>query len=124
VLVLFFEEIKSNSDVVLSCVAEFLEIDKSGFSEDAPETANRGFIPRFPALTRAVYATDIFLRKRNLDFIVENAKALGARKLIESLGRKPDPISQHDRAYLSDLFNPDIEALETLLDAEITHWRT
>lgn len=123
VLVLFFEEVKQDNTKALNRVANFLGIDENGFGNSVDTTANRGFVPRFPALTRFVYATDSFLRERNLDVVVEKAKRLGARRVIEMLGRKPNPLSRTDRAYLKKFFAHDIKKLEALLEIEITYWR-
>jgi len=121
-LVLIFEHIKSDSESVLHQIAEFLSIDASKFKNDLVEKkVNVSSLPRFPRARAMAIRFRGFLWRKDLDWVVNVFRAMGARHLFGNRGSMP-PMSPDMRATLLAKYEPDIASLEELLKKDLSLW--
>jgi len=123
-LILLLERVKSQPEIVLRQVADFLSVDFDKFDlslvKDRP---NKFFLPRFRRARAWARCIMSFLYDRNLDWLVYIAKVPGLHnRIFGNLGSLP-PMDPEIRAELIKRYEPDIVALEELLGEDLSSWR-
>jgi hypothetical protein len=79
--------------------------------------------PRHYYWTRGAITMAEWARKRRLDSMVATAKRLGAMKLFVGGGRAFHEPSALQRAKLRELFRPEIDQLEAMLNRDLSAWK-
>jgi hypothetical protein len=79
--------------------------------------------PRNYYVTRAAILLSEWSRARRLDSVVAAAKKLGALKLFVGGGTPFPEVPSTQRAKLRDLFRPDVDELEGLLNRNLSAWK-
>ncbi|MCP3936773.1 MAG: sulfotransferase [Actinomycetia bacterium] len=118
ILVLLQEDLKSDRDIVLARLADFLNISPTGF-EDSPDESNRSGVPT-STIAKAAWAVRRSLRG-TAKYLPEDAKRFIDRQLQKGLDR-PE-LSQADRTRLAGYFWDDIERVEALTDLDLSRWK-
>jgi hypothetical protein len=122
-LVLLFERVIRDPDPALARIASFLGVDATAFPEAASDMkVNASYRPRHPRLRAAVRKAGEFLRAHGLDWCVNVAKDLGVPHMFGNRGPLP-PLDEETRRRLADLYDEDVEALERMLDEDLSRWR-
>ena len=123
ILVLIFERVISNPEHALGKIASFLSIEANLFTNrHVTDRVNTSYRPRFAGLRAAVRRCGIFLRAKDLDWIVNLAKSAGIPHMFGNLGPLP-PIDMNTRAVLSAKYEQDIAFLEELVGEDLSFWR-
>jgi len=122
-LVLISEEAHSDAPSARGQLAAFLDLDTGLFAQDAGnERVNAANVPRFPKAYAIAWHLDAWLRKENLDWVVNLGRRLGARRLLRQ-GKQRPAMRPETRARLNDFFAQEIERLEVLLQRDLAIWR-
>jgi hypothetical protein len=122
ILVLIFERVMSNPEHALGKIAEFLSIDANLFTNrNITEKVNTSYRPRFAGIRAAAKRCSVFLRAKDLDWIVNLAKSAGIPHMFGNLGPLP-PIDVNTRAVLRAKYEQDIVSLEELIEEELSFW--
>jgi hypothetical protein len=123
-LTLIYEDWVRDPGPDLERVAAFLGL-QVGWREPAMllrRRVNEGSLPRFPGAFAAARRVGRLLSDCNLDGIVRQAKRLGVPDLFGRQATAPQ-LSPSLRNRLQALYVEEIEALETLLQRDLSTWR-
>lgn len=120
-LVLLFEEVMARPEEALEHIARFLGVDPDGFAGSGEARVNESYRPQFPRARAAARQVGVFLRRHDLDWIVNAAKELGMPEMFGNAGRVP-PLAGAQRLVLVEHFASDVARLERLLDRDLSHW--
>ena len=120
VKVVFQQDLKHKSSIVLEDIYEFLNVDKS-FKTDASINYNESGIP-------SNLVSKFLLSRRNIlsTSIREIMKRLIPRRLLERVASKSlvyQSISQDDKLRLKPYFYSDICKLEKLIERDLSSWK-
>jgi hypothetical protein len=122
-LVLLFENVIRDPGPALARIARFLGVDAAAFPEAASDKkVNASYRPRHPRLRAAVRRAGEFLRAHELDWCVNVAKELGVPHMFGNRGPLP-PLDEETRRRLAAVYDQDVEALERMLDEDLSRWR-
>ena len=124
ILALIFEESTKNVDHTKEIIAHFLNIDVRRFPEDAGtkrvyETAN----PKYRQLFAMAKWLSFRLHKYDISWLVSAAKKVGVSKFFGK-GETRDPMLLETREKLYALYKDDIVQLETLIQKDLSIWKT
>jgi hypothetical protein len=129
VLVVFYEDIKSQQEDVIKKVFEFLEVDSS-FVPDF-QVHNKTGKSKHRLLQKVVFGKGKF-RKFIVDNFVNPFIPLSKRtqmklafkewNTVEESKNKSEDFKE-ERAWLKDRYRKDIELLEKLLNVNLVHWK-
>jgi hypothetical protein len=125
ILILVHDRMFDDVPATRARIAEFLGVDVNGFPEGAgTDRVNPGSVPRFRTLSRIASKANLYLRRRDIDWLPGLAKKLGAKRLLRLEAKGPAPtLSPEWRSRLRDLFIGDIEDLETLAGLDLGAWK-
>jgi len=119
ILILLYEELKDNPDVVYSKIADFLNI--SPFFTDPQKQYNATKIPRIRSIEK-------LLQNKYLSFIGRMLFTKKSRqffkKTIRSINSTKISITDEEYNYLIEYFENDIKKLEKMLNLNLKHWYT
>jgi hypothetical protein len=102
-----------------------LQIDLDGFPDNAGvEVVNKGYIPRHRSLYAMVAKSAWLAQKNQLHMPVHLAKKVGVKRLISAEGKQSESLSAESRQKLLATFDKEILALETVLQTDLSHWRS
>jgi hypothetical protein len=122
-LVLIYENTIKNPQEALSKIAHFLMIDASQFNlDEMTNKVNSSRSVRFPKARLLATRFRDFLRKQDLDWAWNLAKASGLERAFEG-GQSLPKIDQDLRAQLISRYEPDIATLEDILNVDLSLWR-
>jgi hypothetical protein len=79
--------------------------------------------PRNLRWTRSAILLSEWAKARRLDGVVAAAKRLGATKLFIGGGRAFAELSSAQRTKLRELFRPEVDELETMLNRDFSAWK-
>jgi len=79
--------------------------------------------PRNYYLTRGAILLSEWSRARRLDSVIAAAKKLGALKLFVGGGTPFPEVPSVQRAKLRELFRPDVDELEGMLNRDLSSWK-
>ena len=120
---LIYEEAMSNPASAFDKLAEFLAVDREGFSlERARQRLNVSHLVKAPGLYSGLRDFSRWLRARDFDAVVEAAKAAGINRLFKAEGAFPPP-DVATRERLMARYDEDIRALEAMLGRDFSIWR-
>jgi hypothetical protein len=63
------------------------------------------------------------LRRLDLDWIINIARVMGFKKILQLKAKKLPPISAEVRSHLHNVYAQDINNLETVLEINLDVWR-
>lgn len=111
------EDLRNNSEKVISDLYDYLEIDQS-YVPDTNKEHNSFSMPK-SGLIHKLYSS-YFLRTILSRFIPSNMKEFLFNTFFERT-KKPK-MNQETKAYLLNLYKPDIQNLEKLIDRNLSDW--
>lgn len=120
--VVLFEDLKKDPVGVTQTLYAFLGVDPT-FVPDTSEQHNVGGVPKNMALQRTV--TQIRrsrLRKLIVDYVPESWRNAYTRLHKNNLQKAP-PMPQDAARLLSDLYREDVQALQALLQRDLSIWK-
>jgi hypothetical protein len=104
-------------------LADFLNVAADRFPPGAGgQAVNQSYVPWARRAYSLAFQVGSALRNRDLDWVVNTAKALGIKKVF-GVGDKPPPMAVHTRECLRAHFEPEIRELEGLLGIPLEAWR-
>lgn len=121
-------DIRVRPGVVMEAVYAFAGVDSSFRPPPLREHVNRSFVVRSRTLRWLVRQGSSAVRAAFGDRAVQAAKATGVPGWLRRINRVPvkrlgvPPLTDADRAWLRDLFAPEVERLSELLERDFTHW--
>lgn len=119
VRVFFFEDIKDDSDAVVEEALSFLGLDPVE-KVDTSTVHNPTQLPRSQLINHLREAEPLRWVARRL--LPESARS-ALRRRIQRWNEKPRPLLDPSfRRTLTERMWPDVERLETLLDADLSRW--
>ncbi len=124
-LILLFDRVFKNVEGTRSTVAEFLGIDPNLFAEDAGKrVVNKSFLPRYRGFYALIAKGAHVIQQRRIYWPVHMAKKLGIKQMLSVEGGKSEPMKPATRQQLQAKFSEEISALETILDTDLSSWRS
>ncbi len=122
----FYDDLKGDPQAYLNKVADFISLP--GFEISREENCNllgseNMTHPRSYFLTKTTVRTADWLKARQLDYMVASFKKLYLVKLVLGGGTRFVGISQGSAARVYELFRPEIEELETILECDLSRWK-
>ena len=126
VLATVHDDIEADPQSYMDRLLDFLEIPRLRLT---PEHARRVLAseemtqPRLYQWTRGAILMADWAKKRRLDSIVATAKRFGGLRLFVGGGPAFPELAPPQRAKLRQLFRPEIEALESLLNRDFSAWK-
>jgi hypothetical protein len=126
VLVTVYEDLKRDPQNYLNTITDFLCIPRISLT-----AAQRRFInvseglthPRSYFLTRAASGIAAWFKAQRFDGLVAAAKRKFFLKLLLRGGSRFEPLSQDHASTLYELFRPEVEELESLLNRDFSTWK-
>jgi hypothetical protein len=118
ILVLLFDDFAADPAGTMRTIFQFLDVDP-GFVPDVGIRHNRSMLPR-STLVREGFGRPFRLRR----FLQRNLPPPLVTRLGNVLMRPPPRLASAVRARLLPRFIEDIERLETLLDRDLSTWRS
>ncbi len=118
VKIYFQEDLKNNTDEVIEDLYNFLGI--SNIKIDTNKQHNAYTMPK-NSFVKNLYRNN-FVRGMASKLLPESLKEYISNKFFEKT-KKP-PINKKVKKYLLDIYNPDIEQLEKLLNKDLSQWKS
>ncbi len=126
VLVTVLEDVREHPRRERERIATFLGLDPARFPEGAGETPrNESGVARHARAFRMAQLVNVWLVRRGLHKVSGLLRASGLKKLF-GVGRGVDrvpPFSDAARRQIASAVEPDVRALEDLLDIDLDSWR-
>ena len=123
ILLLIFEHAMADIPNTKGVIANFLGVAVDRFPPTAgTKKVNISYIPIYQSAYALFGSVARNLRGRNLDWIVNFGKSVGIRRLFGTGGSLP-PKKEETRKRLWNLYEPEIRALECLLQMDLECWR-
>lgn len=126
--IVLYEDIQSDSEVVLQKMFQFLGVDPNYKSPNFPKKINVSHSYRIPQVNNFIKYTSRFIRSFLGDQVAENIKKTGALVPIEKFNNVSSniaitpPFSEYDRKKIYDIFEKEIEKLAILINRDLSHW--
>jgi hypothetical protein len=122
----FYDDLKGDPQAYLNKVADFISLPAFDISRE--ENCNlhgseNMTHPRSYFLTKSTVKTADWLKARRLDYMVASFKKLRLVKFVLGGGTHFEHISQGSAARVYELFRPEIEELETILECDLSRWK-
>lgn len=122
-LILIYEHTIDHPDRALNKLGDFLAVDAHKFDRTLfSKKVNASALVRFPRARFLARQFRNFLRRNDLDWVWNVAKASGMKRVFEKSESIP-PIEPDVRADLISQYETDISALEKLIDVDLSVWR-
>ncbi|MBP8646382.1 MAG: sulfotransferase [Syntrophobacteraceae bacterium] len=122
-LVLIFEELMKDPAGALRYIADFLNLDVEGFDQRLlGNKVNASHQVRFGKVASAARRWGEFLRRYDLDWMINAAKALRLQRALGNAGVMPK-LDPQIRRRLLERYEPEIRDLEELLGRDLSLWR-
>ena len=122
-LVLFYDELKTDPRQYLQRVGNFINLPEINFNEDTIKKPKRDLLSKNRWLAHLTLQVSFFLRERRMYWLIDFAKRLGARKLILEGGGDLPPLDPEMEYKVRVFFQPEIEKLEKLLGCDLSRWK-
>jgi len=126
VMVTLHEDIESDSQSYLDRLANFIGLPRLKLQSTQLRhvlTAEEMTEPRHYYWTRGALLMSEWARKRRLDCVVATAKRLGGLKLFIGGGRTFSELSPLQKEKLRELFRPEVDQLEAMLNRSFATWK-
>ena len=127
ILVLIQDDLKANAQGFLDRVCDFIGIPGIEVSNSPSKDKLVNAIPSLPRNPRLARAARIIrdrLQKRGSYTTVNLLKRTGIRNLLFSGGPSFEPLRPETATRLREFFRPEVEALEEMLERDLTRWKT
>lgn len=127
VLVAIYEDLKRNPQNFLNTITDFLDIDRIPLTGSQLRfiNASEGLThPRSYFLTRSATRMADWFKAVRLDRVVAAAKRRYFLKFFLRSGSNFDPLSPDGVRKLYELFRPEVEELEYLLNRDFPSWKS
>lgn len=127
VLATFYEDLKDNPQDYVDKLADFICLPRFDITGEQTRIIHGGdemTHPRHYRLTRAASGMADWLKARQLDGIVASFKRSRLINLVLGGGPRFEELSQEAADRLYELFRPEIEELEVLLDRDLSAWKS
>jgi hypothetical protein len=122
-LILIFERAVKDTADTRRRLANFLSVEATRFGHwDATRKVNSSYRVRFARCSALAYHAARYLRRKDLNWVVNMANALDIKRLFGSRGGLPQ-MDKKIRAELLSRFEADISELEGLLGEDLSIWR-
>lgn len=123
--ILMFDRIFKDIEKTRREIANFLGIDPGAFPESSGKNVvNKGFTPRYRNVYAMVARAQWLTRSNQVHWPGHLAKKMGIKRLISMSGEKSEPMSDETRQWLLAYFDQEISELETVLQTDLSHWRS
>jgi hypothetical protein len=120
---LFLNDIKYDSEAVLSKVCQHLEVAPLAQPEQVNESVNAASMPHSFLFARAASFLTTMLHTYGLHRLVEFGKWLGLKKLAYSGAEDNMPmLEDRDRERLIEEYEEDIKYVENITGCRLDHW--
>lgn len=126
VLPTVYEDLRSNPQSYLDTVTEFVDLPRIrlGPSQINRVLTSEGMTePRSYYLTRAAQQLAEWSRALRLDAVIAEAKKRGMLKLFVGGGPAFAKVPFAERLTLYELFRPEVEQLEAMLNRDLSAWK-
>jgi hypothetical protein len=122
-LILIFEHTINDPARAQRRLADFLSVDAScfGYNNDG-QKVNSSYQVRFKHSYATAHSIARYLRKKDVDWVVNMAKGIGADRWFGK-GQGPLPMDKEIRTQLLSKYEADIAALEDMLGQDLSLWR-
>jgi hypothetical protein len=127
VLITVYEDMKRDPQAFLNSVTEFLAIPKITLSPSQTRfiNASEGLThPRSYFLTRAATETANWFKAVRLDRVLAAAKRQALLNLFLRSGSRFESLPADRATMLYELFRPEVEELESILNRDFTGWKS
>lgn len=122
-LVLFQEDAARSPQKITRLLADFLELDLTGFDTKALfVTPNKSFQPRNPLVYRCGVIVSNFLLRGELYSLRNILRKKVGRLLVAGSPERDDMISQVERQWLKQFYSDDEKLLKRLLEVTSLPW--
>jgi len=126
VMPMFYEDLKGDPQVYVDKIAHFISLPRFDISHE--ENCNlhgteKMTHPRNYLLTRAASQTADWLKARQLDHVVTSFKKSPLVNLVLGGGTNFEGIPQESAERVYELFQSEIEELETMLLCDLSRWK-
>jgi hypothetical protein len=123
-LILIFEETMQNPEKSLKKIFDFLNLDFIELNEvNAGAKINQSYQVRFARSYALARDLVMWLKKNDLDWLFDTAKAFGlSKKIFGSRGHLPSIDTKMYRELLLK-YEPDIDNLEKILQRDLSIWK-
>lgn len=124
--IVFFEDIYSAPQQLISELYEFLEVDASFIPQELDTVANASYLPAAGGTTKIVATAGRALRSIGLGTIVEQGRKMGINQWLrrskapankETLTVEAEALEQ-----ICSLLQPDVDRLSELTGRDLSHW--
>lgn len=126
-LVLIQDDLKADAQAFLNQVCDFIKIPRFPLSDPAMQDKKVNAIPSLPKYPRIAKASRVVrdrLQKRGLYSLVNVLKMPALRNFLFSGGPSFEPLCPETDARLRKVFRQEIEALEVMLQRDLSAWKT
>jgi hypothetical protein len=126
VMPMFYEDLKGDPQLYVDKIAHFISLPRFDISHE--ENCNlhgteKMTHPRNYLLTRAASQTADRLKAWQLDHVVTSFKKSPLVNLVLGGGTNFEGIPQESAERVYELFRPEIEELETILECDLSRWK-
>jgi hypothetical protein len=126
VLILFYDDLKSNPQSYLDTACSFIGIPKVDLNQTRIGTRKTNEVTRLPRSRRLALASSLVherLRSRRFDLIIDIWQRSGLWKMCVGGGKKYGPISPETEIRLREHFQAGVEDLERLTGRNLCAWK-
>jgi len=124
ILILIMEDAVSRIDKTKDTLSRFLNVDVTRFPcQSGTTVSNASIIPDHEGIYLAVHGVAKKLRHHDLDWVVSLGHRLGLKDLLFRQGRKYQPLAISDRAWLTNQYSAEFDALKEQLGVDVSTWR-
>ena len=124
-LILLFDQVFNDTTKARKTIADFLDLAPGAFPETAGmNVSNRSYLPRFRSFYALTTRAQKAVRGRHQYWITDLAKKIGVQRIRGVEGGEPSPMRDETRQRLNALYAQEISDLETLLQTDLSQWRS
>ena len=124
---MLYEDLQQNPQSYVDALADFVGLPRFALSASYPGNINSSMAlthPRNYYRTRTATVLADQLKARRLDFIVARVKSSGLLKLFLGGGPAFAELSLAVSLGLYELFRPEVEELEAMLNRDLSSWKS
>jgi hypothetical protein len=122
--ILFLEDIRSDPQVVINDVCDWLDVESFSQPDRANEKVNAASMPKSRWFARGASSLTTLLHSCGLHRVVEVGKKFGLRELVYTGGEEDMPeLSAEDRKQLIQIYEEDIAFVEKRTGRDLSAWR-
>lgn len=124
ILALVYEQVFADLPQAMDEIAAFLGLERHQFLPDAGKrVVNRSHNPKWRSAYSVAARVDGWLRANDMDWLVNLILDIGVKRLF-GRGTPPSPVTEETRQRFEQMYRGDIDELESLLQIDLTCWRS